>query len=180
MCLLSKQVTCQLSLSRFHSARKTTPPFCIPLSTWHYSTPQSYSNYFWYAGVRLSNYCNTNFTWVDDIFSDKIKSKSKSIENFLMEIRKRSRKFCSEGDKEKFAINFSYFMLCFLNIQQWAHLDPNSPFFGSVTSNTNAMEKKKQVLDYQKHKWKKNISYSSYIAYKTAFSCTNSEYHHFL
>lgn len=42
------------------------------------------------------------------------------------------------------------------------------------------MEKKKQVLDYQKDEWKKNISYSSYIAYKTAFSCTNLEYHHFL
>lgn len=57
----------------------------------------------------------------------------KAILRIQMEIRKRSRKFCSEADKVKAAINMSYFMLHCSNIQyrapSWSH------FFGFGGSN---------------------------------------------
>jgi len=96
-----------------------------------------------------------------------------------MEIKKCSRKFCSEADKEKFAINTSYFMVYFLNVQQRTHLDPNSPFLVAVTNN-DVMERKKQVLVCGREERKKNTPHSSYIVYKTAFSYTNSEHSNFL
>lgn len=49
-------------------------------------------------------------------------------------------------------------------------------FLVAVTSNTDVMEGKKQILVCGKEGTKKKPLHSSYIAYKTAFSYTNLEH----
>lgn len=150
MYLLSKQVTGQLSLSCFHSLRKTTTPFRTLRSTWDYSILQclqSSSFFFFPFSIwnKISN--STTQTSLKPMAFAQVQPTVKAILSIPTEISKCSSKFCSEVDKVQDTINMNYFMLQFSNVQHWA---PSwSQFFGfggSNYTNTDVMEGKKQTL----------------------------------
>lgn len=87
------------------------------------------------------------------------------------------RKFCSEVDEGKDAIN----ELLYAVLLKYSTVNTiliSTLFLVAVTSNTDVMEGKKLILVCGKEGRKKNTTRSIYTAYKTGFSYTNAEHNH--
>lgn len=118
------KTTGQLSLSWFHSKKNNIIPYAASYLELFYpsvSLRKKSSSFFiliFPSGIRSPN-PKIRTSLKQKAFA-QVQPTVKAILSIPMEISKCSSKFCSEADKVKDAINMSYFMLHYFNIQHWA------------------------------------------------------------